>query len=163
MVCRYCCRAQVGWMSTYVLTSPSLMNVFIRDRYQLPFCWRIFVQTSRCKNLLKIGCEFRFLADPTLQRLSVSHYLSNSIWALLFKPPSFRDYVYPGTLSVLYLHHFTRPSGNDLPSWWYFRVCSSQEEQANVTLNLDKCEFSESSVSFLGQVIDHIGIWLKQG
>ena len=31
MVCRYCCRAQVEWTSTYVLTSPSLMNAFIES------------------------------------------------------------------------------------------------------------------------------------
>ena len=30
--------------------------------------------------------------------------------------------------------------------------------EANVTLNSDKCEFSKSSVTFLGQVIDHTGI-----
>ena len=31
--------------------------------------------------------------------------------------------------------------------------------EANVTLNSDKCEFSKSTVTFPGHVIDHTGIW----
>ena len=39
---------------------------------------------AQCRSVLKARCQYRFLADSISREIASSHYLSNTIWSLLF-------------------------------------------------------------------------------
>lgn len=129
---------------------------------------RIFVPSQRVEGIHKVGCQLRLLANTSSSRITTLNHFPYSIWPILLQPSYIWDHVGSRTLSTSDCNHPTRPlcQMDDILIFG-----STQEEhddrvaavlaclqKANVTLNPSKCEFTKSSITFLGQLIDGTGI-----